>query len=594
MKKMSRILGGILLAAVLLLGCTNAPAKRATGTGQQQLVDGVYTGSATGHNGPVKISVTVRDGTIAAMNLDQSAETLAIGTEAFEIIKAAVLETQSLAVDSITGATVSRAAFLQAAGEALSQAGADTSAMQRVTKEAPVPQNITWDTDVLVIGAGAAGLAAALEAGNAGLKVIVLEKNSVLGGTTARCAGIIQAADTFFQRENGVTDAVDAMFRGMRSVQTDTNIDPEMVKFAVNESPDLIRWLADNGVAFDHLEVVHTLPPRNVPRAHHVVGMGGGLVQYLTAKLKSLNVEFYTNTRATEILKNGGRVTGAKAINRNGDTITVNAKAVILAAGGYSSNRELMAELNPNIRNYTTLNSNTGDGYTLAKRAGAEMIVRPDGVYQYSQQLPGIAVGTNAVGYYTPEVIEITPDGKRYANEELYTFDRSGIVYKLGFDTVYGILPNAFYSKDPEAVIKGVERDIVIRAASIELLAEKIGVDPGTLRETITRYNGFCDAKNDADFKKNPEFLQRIDGPIYYAMLLPPNVSDTYNGAKINIHSQVIGVNGQPIPGFYAAGACAMARVIDQHYFGSGTAILMSLVYGREAARHAASVILNQ
>ena len=560
------------------------------------IADGTYEGSAQGHNGMVKVSVTVQDGQVADIAVLESAEQMTIGSGAFDIVKAYVLKNQSLAMDGVSGATVSGAAFVAAISNALSEAGADVDSMKIKKDVEPVAaQEIDLETDVLVIGAGITGLTAALEAANQGAKVILLERNAVVGGTAARSEGIIQAAETDEQKALGVEDTFESFYNDMRSVQTSETIEPEMVKKIAYESADAVNWLKDQGVVFDQVVAIHFLPPRDVPRGHYAQGKGGGMCAALEHRvLENSNIQLLMQTPASELIMDGDAVVGAKASNPQGDTITIRAKATILAAGGYTSNPDLMAELNPNVKGYATGNPNVGGGFTMAKAAGADMIIRPDGLHHLSYSVPGSLVTTGSIGFQNPDILMVTPEGDRYANESLYTFDRTAITDGLGFHETFAIVDARTFEKFSAGIEAGYEGGYSFTADSIEELAEKAGMDPAKLRNAVDTYNEASSKGVDEQFGKAAEYLIPLEGPHYYALRLRLNIAETYNGARINQNAQVISTTGDVIPGFYAAGASAMAQIVDQHYFGSGTAILVAVVFGRTAAQHAVATITAQ
>lgn len=556
---------------------------------------GTYTGNAQGHNGPVSVEVTVdEEGTIQEIAVVETSETLTIGSGAFEIVKDHILEQQDLAVEKVSGATVSRAAYISAITDALDQAGVDTAAL----KESGEPVESTplgdLETEVLVIGGGVAGFTAAIEARSQGAEVILIEKQGIIGGTTARSEGIIQAAETELQQENGVEDSVEQFYTDFTGLQTDPDLDDELIRLGIENSPDMIKWFNEVGVEFTELEAAHTLPPRDIMRGHYAENKGGGMMQQLNKHAEEIGVEIYTNTKAVEIIMEDGRAVGAKAVYQDGEEITITSQATVIATGGYTNNPELMAELHPEIVDYTTYNSNTGDGYILAKEAGAEMINKPPALVHYSNRLPGAKGAVNTVGFYTPTVVLITEDGLRYASEEAYTFDRSGAVIDKGSKEVFAVLSNDFVEENKEGVQTAVEEGKIISSNSLDDIAQEYGIDADNLKQTVETYNANCDNGLDEDFGKNPEFLKTIDGPDYYIMKLYPSVAESYNGPRITVNGEVISTNGEPIPGLYAAGGVTMAQFTDYHYYSSGTAILFSSTVARSAANHIIENIINK
>lgn len=593
-KKMFMVLLSLIIT-LSLVAC-GSPTQETTGTTTETTVtSGTYTGSAPGHNGPVSVDVTIdEDGTISDIQIVESSETLAIGSGAYEITKNHVLVKQNLDVEAISGATISRAAYINAIADALGQAGFDVDALKESTGE--VDDSVIGDleTEVLVIGGGIAGFSAAIEANSLGANVILIEKLGVIGGTTARSEGIVQAAGTELQKEHGIDDSEEQFYIDFTGLQTDETLDDDLIRLGIENSVETIEWLKDKGVNFDEIESAHSLPPRDIMRGHYAENKGGGMMQTLYEYALDNGVEVYTNTKATEIIMKDGAAVGAKVVRSNGEELTISAQAVVIATGGYSSNKELMAKLHPEIVDYTSYNSNTGDGYLLAEKAGAEMINKSPALVHYANRLPGATGAVNVVGFYTPTVVLVTEDGLRYSSEEAYTFDRSGVVIAKGASQVFALLPNEFVSENQEGVDNGVEKGIIIKSESIEDLAKEYGIDADNLVATIENYNELCDKGKDDDFNKDSKFLKSFDGPEYYAMRLYPSVAETYNGPKITVNGEVISTDGNPIPGLYAAGGVTMAQFTDYQYYSSGTAILYSAVIGREAANHIVENVLNK
>jgi len=559
---------------------------------KQSLKDGTYVVKTKGHNGEMEVEVIFEGGKIKDISLVNHVETPVIGEGAFNSIKPIIIENQTLNVDLVTGATISSAAILNAVSLAIEEADgipADFKVNKVEKREAKSEEIVT---DVVAIGAGAAGLAAAIEAVDGGLDVIVLEKNGVIGGTTSRSEGIIQAAGTQLQLDMGINDTAESMFEGMKEVIGDTpEVDFDFVKMTTEQSAEHIQWLIDKGVPFKkEVKAVHIYEPRSIPREHFAEEKGSGLIENMAKYAEEKGVKILLNTAATEIIKDGNKVVGVKATNEYGDDITIYAKAVVLAAGGYTGNKELMNKLNPNVVDFVSGGMNKGDGYLLAESTGGDMIVRFDALYHFMYLLPTSIVNPGAIGFFTPELLLVAPDGNRYADEASYTFDRTNTIIDKGYDHVYAVVNKEFYEKHKEAIDEGIKFERAFKGETVKELADNMGLDSVTLTKTVERYNELCDKKVDEDFNKPSEYLQKISGP-YYGLMLTASIAETFNGVRVNEHAQVIGNDGNAIEGFYAAGSCAMAQMTSQRYFGSGTAILNAITFAREASNHIISTL---
>lgn len=565
--------------------------------GDADMADGTYTGAGPAYGGDVKLSVSVAGNKITSIEVVESTDTPMIGGEAYKLLIESAIAEQSLAIDGISGATVSTNGFMAALSDALAQSGADIAALKARAVEKRAAETAEYGTDVLVIGAGISGLTAAIEAADNGANVILIEKLGVLGGSTTRSEGYVMGAGTEFQRQNGVEDSVEAFYEDIYSVyQIEPKLDAELLQYAIYQSTGLIDFLQDNGVEFGKLVAVSTFEPRATPRNHCSVGKGGGLTGALLESVRSKGVTVMMNTAATEILTENGAVTGAKATNQYGDDVTFRAAATILCAGSYGGSTEMMAELNPGINAELIKGCGDGDGFTLAQDAGANMILLDYPQLQYYffwNGVPDLPVYPASAIRPVHNVLLTDGNGERVANESDFNFEHVEKVYYSGQQEGYCIVGKAFYEQYPEVCEAGLGKNfpargdgIAFTAGTVEELAAWAGLDPATLAGTVNRYNELCDLGEDLDFGKSGEAMERIDAP-YYILKLPAIVTDGYSGCQINENAQVIGADGQPIPGFYAAGACAVPELSCVNYYGCGTSLLYGGVFGRAAARHA-------
>lgn len=574
----------------------------------RELKDGVYTATAPSYKrsggtlDSVTLQITVKDNAISAIEVKEYGDTPAIGGMAFDILSQKVVEHQSLGVDAVTGATVSSAGFLAAAADAIAQAGGDPLAWQNreVKKRAAVSTEMT--TQIVVIGAGIAGLSAAVEAANQGAKVILVEKQAVLGSSTTRSEGYVQAAGTDLQKAHGVEDNVESLFEDICSLyKNEEKFEPKLLKVATDGSTDLIKFLMDSGVKFDHLEAISKNPPRNVPRNHCVEGGGGGITTNLYKTAVQKGVTVLMGTPCTELILDGNAVVGIKATNEYGDDITIHADAVILCAGSYTNNLELFKELNPKLKPEAISGSGDGDGYYLALQANAD-IVKLDYVqmmyYFFSTKMtgwPSVIPGAPQTSVITPvsNVIFLDGGGRRVANEDEFCFDYVEKNWQGGYDEGWTLVGAAFAEQYPDVIQIALTSELGSRegklgytANTIEELCAQTGLDAKVVKATLDRYNELCDKGVDEDFHKPAEYMERVDPP-YYLLRMPLVCTDGYTGARINENAQVIDVNGNVIPGFYAAGSCAVAQMSSVRYYGCGSSLLIGGVYGRVAAAHA-------
>ena len=575
------------------------------------MTDGTYTASGASYQrsgsdkNTVTLNVTVKDNAVTAIEVADYGDTPAIGGMAFDQLAAEVIAAQSLGVDSIAGATVSTAGFMAAMGDALAQAGANVDEWKARPVEKRAPETVELPTDIVIIGAGSAGLSAAVEAVDLGAKVIVVEKQEVLGSSTTRSEGFIQAAGTQYQRDHGVEgDTEEQLFKDIMTVYaSEPMVESELIEHAAMNSIELIEFYQEKGVPFNHLEAISKNELRNVPRNHCVEGGGGGITASLYEYLKGTDAQVLLGTPCTELVMDGKAVVGIKATNKYGDDITIRANSVILAAGSYTANPELFAELHPLLKPEAVSGSGDGDAYYLSKQANAD-IVKLDYVQMMYYMFCGKMTGWPSVIPGAPKTSAITPstdliflDGgaKRVANEDEFCFDYIEKNWEGRYMEGWAIGGKQYAEEHTDVVQIALTSELVSRDAKLGYTGETIadvaaqsGLDAAVLEATIARYNELCDKGVDEDFKKPAEYMKRVDAP-YYLIRMPLICTDGYDGARINVNAQVIDVDGEIIPGFYAAGACAVGQMSSVRYYGCGTSLLISGVYGRTAAQHAVS-----
>ena len=339
---MKKLLNMVLVAvmAVSFTACSNDAKEPATtpeaSTGAVSFTAGTYTGEATGHNGgPLTVEVTVSDDKIESVEVKDHTETYGIGyglkETPVEAIPSQIVEGQTLAVDTVTGATITSAAVVSAVTSALEQAGADVSALKETSEKAKA-EDQTIDADVVILGAGAAGLSAALEASNAGASVVVLEKQGIVGGSTTRSGGKLVAAGTKQQEEAGFTgDTAEDLYNYLSSFDTYHEIDADKLHEFTDHALEDVQWLEGLGVDVINVEPIHSsITPWRVLNTKggggQVSGIGGQITVPLYDAVAKTDTQFIYNCTADEILMKDGKAVGAKGTMKDGSTVTVNAK----------------------------------------------------------------------------------------------------------------------------------------------------------------------------------------------------------------------------------------------------------------------------
>ncbi|MDO5299798.1 MAG: FAD-dependent oxidoreductase [Clostridia bacterium] len=558
-------------------------------------IPGTYTATVKGCRGEVTVETTFDEQSITDVKVTAHSETYGVGygtsTAPIDALPGQIVEHQSLAVDSVSGATITSAAIKQAVAQCATEAGGSAEALQAAAVETAQAGDETYDVDVVVVGAGAAGLSAAQTALEAGANVLLVEKVGVTGGSTARSGGKILGAGTPWQTAQGFTDTPELMYEYLMSFDRDGIMDEDLVRTFCEASAENIQWLVDRGVQIQDVEPIHSsLTPW---RVHNVVGGGGqtdGHGGQFTAPLTNLYEQsggkVLYNCRANELLTDeSGAVVGLKAEKADGTTVTVNAGAVILATGGYAHNEEMLAKYNdflPTNVNSGVPKGNVGDGLTMAVAVGAKNFDAP------GLQLVYVSYDCYC-GINEESGLIVSEDGERVVDEWSY---QSHVAQALAdADSTCGYYITAVKDGvcvEPYPMLQwGVTMEQVPHAASIEELAGLIGMDAGTLSATVARYNELCAAGEDADFGKPAEYMIPVEGEMYYAFRMTPGSSVTFGGLQIDTGSHVLDENDEPIPGLYAAGEVAFTGLFDSEYPCCGMAIGSAVYYGRVAAENA-------
>lgn len=575
--------------------CLDQAMGKEENTASAGYTPGTYTATAAGHNGDMTVEVTFDETSITDVKVTDHTETYGLGyglsTTPVEALPTAIVESQSLAVDSVASATVTSAAIKQAVADCVSKAGGDAEALKSAPVDRPEPTDETYDVDVVVVGAGAAGLAAANTALEAGANVLVLEKVGVTGGSTTRSGGKILGAGTPWQEAQGYEDTPEMMYDYLMSFDRDGIMDEDLVRAFCENSAENIQWLVDRGVKIQDVEPIHSsLTPW---RVHNVEGGGGQTSGHggqfcvpLTNAYEQAGGKIIYNCRANELLTDeSGAVVGVKAEKSDGSTVTVNAPAVILATGGYAHNEEMLAKYNdflPTNAYSGVPMTNVCDGIEMATAVGAKNFDAP------GLQLVYVSYDCYC-GINEESGLIVSEDGDRVVNEWSY---QSHVAQALAdADSTCGYYITA--SKDGQCVepyptlAGGIQIESVPHASSIEELAGLIGMDPAVLQATVDRYNELCAKGSDDDFGKPAEYMIPVEGDTYYAFRMTPGSSVTFGGLQIDTGAHVLDTNDQPIPGLYAAGEVAFTGLFDAEYPCCGMAIGSAIYYGRVAAANA-------
>ena len=598
MRKQNKIISLLLILVMTLgfAGCSNTtPTEAANPNDEAALFKaGTYTAKGQGMGGDVEVEVVVSDNKIESIKVLNHNETSGISDPAIENIPENIVKAQGLMVDSVSGATMTSDAILEAVIDCLEQAGGNIEELKTKGLAADSLEDEVIEADVVVVGTGIAGLSAAVTAAEEGAKVVLLEKMGSVGGASLVCGGEILAAGTQMQKDQGIEDSSESL-KDYWIEAGQGNVNEEMLSFIADNSGDTVEWLKERGTKYANITFSYNYPSQVPYRNHSTESVTGqDFIMPLYEKAQENGVDIRLETPAVSLINEDGVIKGVIAENK-GRTITINAKSTILATGGYANNEELMKQYSPNIGAFGTFlgEAHQGDGLIMARDAGAE-IVAGGGAIANPMDI-GATMFADAGGIF----LNVTPEGKRFANENEYWFTRSAKLYfEEEFNSYYAIMDS---KTENEGFDKAIENGTAFKADTIEELAEKIGMGPEVLSQTVARYNEMCEAQVDTDFgkpavglvgsreAKEVNLLNSIDKAPYYAVVFPTStVTGTFGGPKININAEVISTDGDIIPGLYAAGEVANGELFFRQYPSSGSSIQTSATMGRQAGKAAA------
>ncbi len=648
------------MTASTLAGCGSKPAETtaaateaattaaeaATEAANGGAADGTYEGTAVGQGGesnPVKVAITLKDGKIADVKIEGPGETDGIGTKAIEAFPDEMIERNTVEVDAISGATITSKAIVEAATAALAEAGLKPEDLESVEAAAAAPaEDMSVEADVVVVGMGGAGMAAAITASEAGKNVVILESQSMGGGNSVRATGGLNAAKTATQDENefGEADGVnktlttakesyadneaitelaatvqkqwdeyqaspEGYFDSVELFELDTMIggkgknDFDLVKTLCENSSGAIDWLKEHGA---ELPSVGAFGGASVKRIHRPVNadgkttaVGAYLVPILTQNVEDKdNIDVYYNTTANKIIMEDGKAVGVVAEGETGNTVTVNAKAVVLATGGFGADLDRVVEYNPDLKGFVTTNAagSLGQGIDMATADD----VKADTVDMDQIQIhPTVTVDADGNAHLITEGIRgdgailVNMEGKRFY-DEVSTRDKVSAAEIAQTDGCAWIVLDQ-KMMDASSVYTGYfNSGYAVKGETYEELADAMGVPADAFKATMDDWAKIWADKSDPEFGRTSFSSENdLTTAPFYAIKVSPGIHHTMGGLKIDTAAEVISTDGEVIPGLFAAGEVT-GGVHGANRLG-GNAVADIIVYGRIAGDSAVAYI---
>ena len=560
----------LVLAMVLCMAAYGAAPVQAENA--NLFTPGTYTGVGAGKNGDITVEVTFSAEKIERITVVSHSETPSLSDAAIANIPTQIVESQSLGVDAVSGATYTSNGIVDAVADAVKQAGGDVEALKNVQIAAGEHVEEELTTDVVVVGGGGAGMSAAVRLAELGQQVILFEKASFLGGAISVSGGNQVIMGSQLQADNGVEDdSVESMVADFQANGANKNNEEILTLFAENVGAATDWLVASCGIEFE--PGLHQLGEYSHNRELAYTGGGAGFAERMRKAVERSGATVYLSTKVESLLVEDGAVVGVKAVSTDGTKeYTVHAANVVLATGGYGNNKDMLTDEMKSALYYGPATS-TGDGIRMAEAVNAQTANM-----EYGKRYPngievdtGIAKSTiagNIVGW-TMSAILVNADGNRVVNEkasnrtilEEELQQPGGMLYLLLDSETFEVwktklAPAGISEGDIEKYLAANgTTPVFAHGETLEEAAAAAGVNAENLAATVEKYNSFVEKGEDADFGRNASYLtMKIGAGPYYLIEQKPRFATTMGGLVVNTNMQVLNQEGSAISGLYAAG----------------------------------------
>lgn len=570
-----------LVAAAIFLICSAIAIFFGTGcTKKQAFNDGVWTGTGNGRNGDIKIEITVQNGKIASGKVLQEEETDFAKPAIQKVIDLAVKTQKVNGLDVVTGATITSNATMEALQNAIAVSNGNAA-----TKTVAVSDT---SCDIVIIGAGGAGLCAATEAAGKGAKVIVLEKMAIAGGNTNASTGGLNASETSVQKKLNIEDSNDQYYEDTMKGGYNLN-DPALVRNMVEKSAETVDWLISLGADLSDVGKMAGSTNKRTHRPQGGAAIGAHLVPVLKKAAEDAGAELRFNAKVTDIIEENGKPAGVKVSTADGD-YKIAAKAVIIATGGFGANNDMVVKYKPELAGFGTTNHKgaTGDAFAWIEKFNAALVqmkqiqTHPTVVPSNGLMITEAVRGNGA--------IMVNREGKRFGNEMATRDVMSKDILAQTGKTAY-LLFDQGVRESLKAIEGYVKQGLLTQDDTLAGLAAKLNMSAENLEANVKAYNDYQASGNgDKDFgRKASEMPRAIATGPYYAVEVGPAVHHTMGGIKINTNAEVLNTSDAVIPGLYAAGEVT-GGVHGGNRLG-GNAVADICIYGKIAADSALAYI---
>ena len=571
----------ILLVGILAAGCDNhmndTPMPE-----EIQMKDGEFEGLGEGRSGMIKVAIIIKNHIITAIRIISQSESKFAQPAEQQIIDA-VLEKQTVeGVDAVSGATLTSQGMLTAIGMAIDASKGVQQGGEETYRDT--------SCDIVVIGAGGAGLSAATQAASMGAHVIVLEKQGIIGGNTNYSTGGLNAAETSVQEKLGISDSKKSHYDDTMAGGHFLN-DPSLVETLVNKAAAAVDWLISLGADLSNVGQLAGSSQKRTHRPNGGAAIGPHLMAVLSKAVKSENISVRTRNTVTALTEQNGKVTGVKVSTPTG-TYTIKAKAVIIATGGFGANLSLVAHYRPEFKDFNTSNhyGATGDAFDWISSLDVPLVdmdqiqIHPTGEIGSHLLITEAVRGNGA--------ILVNHDGVRFTNEMLTRDKVSEAILAQSEKSAFLIFDQSV--RESLAAIENYsQQGLLTTAGSVSELAQALKLPESSFVETMDKYQEYQATGEDLEFgRKGDEMPRPLTQAPFYAIEVEPVLHHTMGGIKINSNAEVVNKSGNPVPGLYAAGEVT-GGVHGGNRLG-GNAVADIIVFGQIAGTSAVNYSKRQ
>lgn len=465
---------------------------------------------------------------------------------------------------------------------------AKTEAVSGASKASYTPLGqLKENYDIIIVGAGGAGMSAALEAKASGMNPVILEKMPVAGGNTTKSSSGMNASETKFQKEQGIQDSNDLFYEETLKGGHSTN-DKEMLRFFVDHSAEAIDWLDSIGIKLNNITITGGMKEKRTHRPEDGSAVGQYLVKGLVTKVQEEGIPLFVNADVKKITEHDGKVNGVEVVFNQAEEKRITADAVVVTTGGFGSNMDMITKVRPDLKGYVTTNQigSTGDGIRMIEELGGTTVDMDQiQVHPTVQQEKSYLIGEAVRG---EGAILVSREGQRFVNE-LDTRDKvTAAINALPEKSAFLVFDTGVKSR-AKAIEQYDKMGFVIHGDSIEALAKETGVPDDKLQSTLDTWNGAVDSKKDAAFGRTTGMDHALSGAPYYAIAIGPGIHYTMGGVKINTNTEVMTKDGGIIPGLFAAGEVTGGLHGENRIGGNSVAEI--IIFGRQAGIKSAAYV---